>query len=72
MTFYILDPPRLTLKLDAEDRQALAALSRRAVALTPLFRPALMVRLQLGAILLAYLLAAGAIAAGLSMLIGRF
>ncbi|MGZ3272853.1 MAG: hypothetical protein ACXU82_08515 [Caulobacteraceae bacterium] len=72
MTFYFLDKPRLTANLDAEERRALDALVQRTAALAPLIRQALVVRLQLGALLVAYLLAAVAIAAGLSNLIGRF
>jgi hypothetical protein len=72
MTFYFLDPPRLTLSLDAEERRALDALAQRTAALGPVVRQALVVRLQLGALLVAYLLAGVAIAAGLSSLIGRF
>ena len=72
MTFYFLDPPRVTLSLDAEERHALDALAKGAATLAPLVRQALMVRLQLGALLVAYLLGAVAIAAGLFSLAGRF
>jgi hypothetical protein len=71
MTFYTLKPHHPTLVLDIEDRRALADLADRAAALAPSIRPALMIRLQLGGILVAYLLAALVIAAGLLRLFGR-
>jgi hypothetical protein len=72
MTFYPLNPHRLTPGLDLEERRALAVLADRFAALSPFIRPALMIRLQLAAILIAYLLAGLTIAAGLLSLFGRF
>jgi hypothetical protein len=71
MTFLSLDPPRMALALDAEDRRALAALAERIAALRPFVGPALMIRLQLAGLLVGYLLAALVIAAGLLGLLGR-
>jgi hypothetical protein len=71
MTFLPLDPPRPALALDVEERRALAALMERIAALRPFVRPALMIRLQLTGLLVGYLLAALAIAAGLLSLLGR-
>lgn len=65
MTVYILQQPRSAPRLDAETCRVLADLA-------PLLRQALVLRLQLAALLLAYLLAALAVAAGLLTLFGRF
>jgi hypothetical protein len=71
MTFYPLNSQSPVLDLDTEERRALAALADRAAALTPFIRPALIIRLQLAAILVAYLLAAVTIGSGLLSLFGR-
>ena len=68
MTAHSLHRPRLTLALDAEDLGALHVLVGQAAALKPFFRPALMIRLQLAAVLVGYLLAGTAIAGALPLL----
>lgn len=68
MTAHSLYRPHPAFELDADDLGALKALSDRAAALTPFLRPALMIRLQLAAVLVGYLLAGAAIAGTLPLL----
>ena len=68
MTAHSLHRPHPTLGLDAEDLCALQGLADRAATLGPFLRPALMIRLQLAAVLVGYLLAGAAIASTLPLL----
>lgn len=68
MTAHSLYRPHPALGLDAEDLCALRSLARRAAALRPFLRPALMIRLQLAAVLVGYILAGTALAGALPLL----
>lgn len=68
MTAYSIHRPHPALGLDADDLGAIRALADRAAALRPYLRPALMLRLQLAAVLVAYLMAGAMIVGGLPLL----